>query len=94
MLIKFIHFFWENVSVWNEIVLFWKLLLLLDVIVAKTILPCEFYAHGKVVDSLKLVEPLKDLRFVARIDPKQVPLIAVRAHKVVRFKYLLDKVCT
>lgn len=56
---KFIHLFWQNVSVRNEIVLFCaKFLLGSDVVEAETILASDLETHREMVYPLELVQLL------------------------------------
>jgi len=57
MSMEVVELIWQNVSIWDEIVLISsKSFLHLHIIVAEPVLSCDFVALREVIDPLKLIE--------------------------------------
>lgn len=58
MCVEVMELIWQDVSIWDEIVLISsKSLLHLHIIVAEPVLSSDFVALRKVIDPLELIEP-------------------------------------
>ena len=68
-----------------------KLLLHFDIIEAKTVFARDFIRMRKMVESLKLVEALVEVRLTTAACPEQVPLVRLSVCKTVGFAKTADK---